>query len=127
LDPPVWRLDSGEKSPQPDPNPETVRLATRLANEFVLRVLGLTDSRLDGDMLTAVVSGAIVAATMSHLNAREDGSYRFAEVDNPPQDSERWAVSVPAVSGSLGVPFETTRRHVKSSSMPGTASAFQEE
>jgi hypothetical protein len=64
------------------------------------------------DLLTAVVHRAIVDANISHLEQDPETSARFASLDAVPPDELRRPVSVSAIADSLGVPFETTRRHV---------------
>jgi hypothetical protein len=62
-------------------------------------------------MVTAAVSLAITQANVAHLIGKEGEAY--ADLDNVPPDSVRRPVSVLALSASLGLPYETTRRHVE--------------
>lgn len=82
------------------------RLVARLSAEFILRSLQAAAAAHGGDLTRAVVAAAIVAANTSHLNAGDGGG------DTAPTDADRRPVSVLAISQSLGLPFETTRRKV---------------
>jgi hypothetical protein len=82
-----------------------------LSSTYVLRTLQLLREVYGGDLLTGVIAQAIVAANTAHLDATSDGA-RFAGVDETPPDEVRRAVSVLRLAGSLGLPFETTRRYV---------------
>ncbi len=92
---------------------ETARQAARITSAFVLRALKLITDLHEGDMLTAIVAQAIIAANTSHLDMRTGDGPRFAGLAAAPPDEARRPVSVLALSKSLGLPFETTRRHVK--------------
>lgn len=65
-----------------------------------------------GDLVTALVFMAIVSANVAHLNADGPDGPLHADSDDPPPDALRKPVSVLALSGSLNLPYETTRRHV---------------
>jgi hypothetical protein len=95
--------------PAPDDN---ARLMARLATDFVLRSLQLAAKQHDGDLTMAIVAAAIVSANTAHLNPIAGAPARHANLDDAPPDDARRPVSVLAISGSLGLPFETTRRYV---------------
>ena len=88
------------------------RLSTRMALEFVLRTLMTVSEANGGEVVPSVILTCIVAANTSHLNERHGAAARYRDLEDPPQDSDRRPVSVLALSKSLGMPFETTRRHV---------------
>jgi hypothetical protein len=59
--------------------------------------------------LTGLVNLALVQANVAHLDRAGSG---FASLDSVPPDEVRRPVSVLALSASMGLPYETTRRHV---------------
>lgn len=85
------------------------RAAVRAGAEYLLRSLELLGRLVGGQMLTGLVSLALTQANVAHLMA--DG--RYADLDDLPPDAERRPVSVLALAASLGLPYETTRRHVE--------------
>lgn len=91
---------------------EKPRLVARLTQEFLLRSLMAAAELHGGDIVRTIVCLTIIAANTSHLNASHGTTSRFDDMDNVPPDSERRPISVLALSKSLGMPFETTRRHV---------------
>ncbi|HEY3950267.1 hypothetical protein [Phenylobacterium sp.] len=93
---------------QPSPEDKT-RLASRLAADYLLRSLKMIGELAEGELLTGLVNLALVQANVSHLDRVASG---FDGVDTPPPDEVRRPVSILALSASLGLPYETTRRHV---------------
>jgi hypothetical protein len=91
---------------------EHARIAARLSTDYVLRALHLIAERYEGDVVRAIVAAAVVSANTAHLNRPVDGRAPYAAMDAPPPDDVRRPVSVSALAGILGMPFETTRRHV---------------
>ena len=83
----------------------------RLSTNYVLRSLRLLADLHDGELMTGIVGQAIIAANTAHLDNAADPARRYAGRDLPPDEMRR-PVSVLALSASLGLPFETTRRHV---------------
>ncbi|MFI4933219.1 MAG: hypothetical protein ACHP7N_01245 [Caulobacterales bacterium] len=100
----------GEKGRDAD-TPDKVRVVARLSSEYVLRALRLLGDLQGGDILAGIISQAIVAANTAHLDLGA-GRSNYAGVDDTPPDELRKPISVLALSGSLGLPFETTRRYV---------------
>jgi len=105
VDPPVTPSE-------PEDGDEIARLVARIASEYLLRVLKLLAETHDADLITAIVAQAIIAANTAHLDARMGEGPRFAAMAHAPPDEVRRPISVLALSHSLGMPFETTRRHV---------------
>ena len=59
-----------------------------------------------------MVYAAIIAANTAHLTNIKDERRRFDGMDELPPDSARRPVSVRGLAASIGMPFETCRRHV---------------
>jgi hypothetical protein len=97
-------------SAKPDAAAVDARLVARITTEYMLRVLRLITEAHDGELLTAIIAQAIIAANTGHLR-RPEG----LPLSEPwlPADELRRPISIHALAGSLGLPFETTRRHVK--------------
>jgi hypothetical protein len=85
------------------------RLAARLSADYLLRSLKIVGELAEGELMTGLVNLALVQANVAHLDRVSSG---YDAVDRPPPDEVRRPVSVLALSSSLGLPYETTRRHV---------------
>jgi hypothetical protein len=83
-----------------------------LATEHFLRSARLLSDEAGGDLVKALVLRAVVAANISHIDQQAEASARYAALDRVPPDAMRRPVSVLALAGSLGLPYETTRRRV---------------
>ncbi|THD61879.1 hypothetical protein [Phenylobacterium sp.] len=92
----------------PDP-PDKSRLAARISADYLLRSLKMIGELANGELLTGLVNLALVQANVSHLDRVSSG---FDSLDSPPPDEVRRPVSILALSANLGLPYETTRRHV---------------
>jgi hypothetical protein len=88
---------------------ELVRAVSRASNEYILRVLRQLTDLHGGEFITAIVCQAIITANTAHLADHGDALTKEAGL---PPDELRKPVSILAIAGSLGLPFETTRRHV---------------
>lgn len=88
----------------------TARAASRASTEYVLRSLVLLGGLTDGDLLTGLISAAIVQGNVAHLERGPHAAY--ASVEDIPPDTERRPVSAMAVAASLRLPYETVRRHI---------------
>jgi DNA-binding Lrp family transcriptional regulator len=86
------------------------RLVARLSGEYCLRALQLLVDTYR-DIRTGIIAQTIVASNTAHLEAPMGEGWRYAGIDSPPPDETRRPVSVSAVARSLGLPFETVRRH----------------
>ncbi len=89
--------------------PDKIRLVARLSADYMLRSLKMIGDLAEGELLTGLVNLALVQANVGHLDPT--GS-PFDGLDSVPPDEVRRPVSVLALSASLGLPYETTRRHV---------------
>jgi hypothetical protein len=90
---------------------EPARAAFRPAAEYLLRSLVMLAELADGDLLTGLISLAIVQANVAHLDVGEPDS-PYATISDIPPDVERRPVSVMAISAAMRMPYETVRRHV---------------
>lgn len=96
-------------SAAPPANTTAARAAARHSADYVLRSLNLLGQLSGGHLLTGLVSLALTQANVAHLMTK--GGY--TEIDDIPPDAERRPVSVLSLAASLGLPYETTRRHVE--------------
>jgi hypothetical protein len=99
-------------SPSPAPSPEAAdktRLVARLTADYLLRSLKMIGELAEGELLTGLVNLALVQANVGHL---DPAGSAFDSLDSIPPDEVRRPVSVLSISASLGLPYETTRRHV---------------
>ena len=94
------------------PPADVSRAVARLSTDYVLRTLRLLSDIYDGDLLSAIVGQAIIAANTAHLANGGGGPQPYAGRAEAPPDEARRPVSVLAVADALGLPFETTRRRV---------------
>lgn len=91
---------------------DAARVAVRLGGDYVLRCLRMLGELSGGETMTGLISLAIVQANVGHLDSRE-GSGLYRDSHDLPPDHTRRPVSVLSISSSLGLPYETTRRHVE--------------
>ena len=96
---------------QPQLEVDQSRAVARLSTDYFLRALRLMADVHEGELITGIIFQAIIAANTSHLEQTADGA-RHAGNDSVPPDELRKPVSVLGIAGALGLPFETTRRHV---------------
>lgn len=100
--------NSPPPAPSPDPADKT-RLVARLTADYLLRSLKMIGELAQGELLTGLVNLALVQANVGHL---DPAGSAFDSLDSIPPDEVRRPVSVLSISASLGLPYETTRRHV---------------
>jgi hypothetical protein len=86
---------------------ELARAVARATSDYLLRALRQLTDLHQGELITAIVCQAIIAANTAHLN--HPGCAALAKL---PPDEMRRPISILSLAGSLGLPFETTRRHV---------------
>lgn len=81
-----------------------------LGVDYALRLVRLTTDLFDGDMVMGLVfMAAVRASSQQFRNAAAHHPRDFAE---PVPTEARRPISVSALARSLGIPVETTRRHV---------------
>ncbi len=88
------------------------RLAARLSTQYFLRMTEMVTEQAGGDLLTGLVIRAISAGNVGYLDQDPNTFGQFASLEDIPPDDVRRPVSIAAVAGSLGLPYETARRHV---------------
>jgi hypothetical protein len=88
---------------------DKTRLVARLSADYLLRSLKMIGELAEGELLTGLVNLALVQANVGHLDPTGSG---YDSLEDVPPDRVRRPVSVLALSASLGLPYETTRRHV---------------
>jgi hypothetical protein len=93
------------------PSTDGARVAVRLGGDYVLRSLRLQAELSGGQLMLGLVSLAITQANVAHLVGDEGRPYK--DLEALPPDEVRRPVSVLSVAQSLGLPYETTRRHVE--------------
>jgi DNA-binding Lrp family transcriptional regulator len=87
------------------------RVVARLSATYLLRALKLLD--VYGDVRDRVIALTIVTANTAHLDARGGEGRRYMAIDQTPPDAVCRPISIARLADSLGLPFETTRRHVR--------------
>lgn len=95
-----------------DPPKVRDRLALRLSTEYLLRSIDLMTNVVGGDLVKGLIFMAIVQANIQHLVHDETLAQTYSEATDSVPDEARRPVSVHALSVSLGIPYETTRRYV---------------
>ena len=73
------------------------RAAVRLSDDYFLRSVRLISDLFEGELLTAIVFRAIVAANIGHLEANPAEGAAYAGIDTPPPDDLRRPVSILSV------------------------------
>jgi len=81
-----------------------------LGADYALRLIRIFTDLFDGDMDLALVFIAAAQAGTDHVRQKSDYLDLLADEFFP--DDLRQPVSVSALARSLGIPVETTRRHV---------------
>jgi hypothetical protein len=92
---------------------DKARIATRLSSDYFIRSLRLLSEWAGGDVMTSLISLAIIQGNIGHLDRSGGPGGDFADPSTPPPDELRRPVSVLSISEALGLPYETTRRHVQ--------------
>ena len=95
-------------------DPPKVRdgLALRVSTEYMLRSIDLMTGVVGGDLVKGLIFVAVVQANTQHIVQDDTLSQTWSEAEDKVPDENRRPVSVHALSVSLGIPYETTRRYV---------------
>lgn len=88
-----------------------IRMASHLAIGFVLDVADV--GRQVAPLLDCLLLSAIIDANVSRVLRDPALQATYARLDTPQPDALRRPVSINAIAESLGLPFETVRRHVR--------------
>ena len=88
------------------------RVAARLSTLYFLRFAKMIADQAGGDLIEALVMHAIMAGNIGYLDQDPANAGKFSALDDVPPDAMRRPISVLAVAGSVGIPYETVRRHV---------------
>lgn len=102
-----------EADPQPDadlPNADLQRYVMRVGADFFIDTATAFAGVFDGNLLTALIFISIAQGSVQHMNRPAHISPEA--VDGVFPDDLRRPVSVLGLSQFLGLPYETTRRHV---------------
>ncbi|WGM37270.1 hypothetical protein [Caulobacter sp. NIBR1757] len=92
---------------EPPPPGLVVRIVADMSNRYAELL-----SPTFGGILPLTIWGGAMRANVRDLMADPETAWRYACQDEPPPDHLRKPISVRALSAELGLPFETTRRHV---------------
>jgi hypothetical protein len=86
-------------------------LVVRIVMDMTTRYSELLSPTFGG-ILPLTIWAGVMRANVRELMADPQMAWRYAGQDQPPPDHLRKPISVRAVASDLGLPFETTRRHV---------------
>jgi hypothetical protein len=89
------------------------RIAVRITAAFIARSMTCFAKAHHGELITALISLAIIQANNVNIDRNQSQPPRYLGIGDVPPDKERRPVSVLAVSRAVGLPVETTRRHVR--------------
>jgi hypothetical protein len=89
-----------------------IRAAIRLSADHLLRNVGLMSENFDGDLMLGLIFTAIVQANVRQISDDPVLSAKYGPLGAIPPDDLRQPISVNALSESLAIPYETTRRYV---------------
>ncbi|MDP1737891.1 MAG: hypothetical protein Q8L23_10675 [Caulobacter sp.] len=102
-------LDEANDSPAREAGP-----IIRASRAHFLELIALISEMMSGDLMKGIVFTAIASANMEIVRRMDMSAETFATSSGVPPDTMRQPVSVYALSKSLGLPYETTRRYVAS-------------
>jgi len=90
-----------------------IRAALRLSAAYLLRNVEVVAEAVDGDLMLGLMFSAILQANVGHISDDPALAKQFGLTSTLVPDDMRRPITVNALSESLGIPYETTRRHVK--------------
>jgi predicted transcriptional regulator len=88
------------------------RLFGRLLVDNYLRQSDILLGLHQGDVLKSFIFAAILSANVKHITDDPVAALNYAALDQRLPFKQRKPVSINAISTSLGIPYETTRRYV---------------
>jgi len=107
----VARLaDYQSPAPRTEEDVPLKRYVMRLGMDFFLRMATASSELFEGNFLTGLIFLAIAQSNVQHMN--KPMRLNPAAVDGVFPDDLRRPVSVLGLAQFLGIPYETTRRHV---------------
>lgn len=86
----------------------------RASKAHFLELVALISEIIPGDLMKGIVFVAIASANIEIVRRMDMNVETFASSSDVPPDAVRQPVSVYALSKSLDLPYETTRRYVAS-------------
>lgn len=96
----------------PEEGDDVRRLAMRLSVGYFLRFIEILSDVSDRNLVQGIILLAIMGANVGALDTDPVASRQFAGLAAIPPDTLRRPISVYALAASLGLPYETVRRHV---------------
>ena len=94
-------------------SPAHTRAVARLCTEFFLETAVGSADFFKGELVTALVFLAIMRENVRHIEHTPENAKIYGDTPSPPPDSEREPVTIYVVAKTLGLTYETARRHVK--------------
>jgi len=85
---------------------------TSSATSFLLRLMEVNVPVFKGDLTMVAVWTALVCESLRAVTYNKELTWKYGGADTPIPDELRRPVSAAAVAQSLGMPSETTRRHL---------------
>lgn len=104
-------------------SPDMRRQIYRLGSNYVLRAARLVAQAIDRDMITALIFLAISRANVSAFTATPEALTAYGGLDDVPPDEVRVPATINHLARELGLPYETTRRHVVKLKVAGLCTA----
>jgi hypothetical protein len=95
--------------PTAGPNARDLALVHRSLNFMMDQVAGGIAGLSPRDALLVMA----IKANIAPLTREAEARLHYGDLENPAPDAERRPVSISAIAGSLGLPFETVRRRIK--------------
>lgn len=106
-------VGAAPEGPYPETAPDVSRQTVRMSIDYFLDSLTLMARAVDLDPLSILVGLAVARGNMEHFAEDRETAETYAGLEDIPPDTVRRPVSVYAVSKSLGLPYETTRRYAR--------------
>ena len=89
------------------------RLVSRVTTDYFLKYADLIAQRFNGNFLRGFIFLAVVQGSIEHIDHASETSLAYAGLDTAPPNSLRRPVPINSISASLGLPYETVRRHIQ--------------
>jgi hypothetical protein len=90
-----------------------MRAVGRICTEFFLETAVSCADFFGGELVTALVFLAILRENVRHIEHSPQNTRAYGGPQSLPPDSEREPVTIYVVAKTLGLTYETARRHVK--------------